>query len=162
PTRLSPFNYPDKSKERRNVVLRAMADAGFITADAADRASREPLQLAARALDNEAPYFVDYIWQELQEKYHTATGAVDVYSTLDLHLQRIAHDVLRGGLERVDELLARRHRQNAQAALIAIDPRTGEILALVGGRSYNQSQYNRAIAARRQPGSVFKPFVYLA
>ncbi|HEX6972758.1 MAG TPA: penicillin-binding transpeptidase domain-containing protein, partial [Vicinamibacterales bacterium] len=69
---------------------------------------------------------------------------------------------LRNGLARVDELLARRKRQNAQAALIAVDPRTGEILALVGGRTYNQSQYNRAIAARRQPGSVFKPFVYLA
>jgi len=62
----------------------------------------------------------------------------------------------------VDEILAKRKRQRAQAALIALDPRTGEILALVGGRSYNQSQYNRAIAARRQPGSVFKPFVYLA
>jgi penicillin-binding protein 1B len=162
PTRLSPFNYPDKSIERRNVVLRAMADTGYITPDAADRATREPLQLAARALDAEAPYFVDYVWQEIQEKYRSATGAVDVYSTLDLHLQRIAHDTVRAGLERVDELLAKRKRQNAQAALIALDPRTGEILALVGGRSYNQSQFNRAVAARRQPGSVFKPFVYLA
>jgi membrane carboxypeptidase/penicillin-binding protein len=66
------------------------------------------------------------------------------------------------GLTPVDEILARRKRQKAQAALIAIDPRTGEILAMVGGRSYNQSQYNRAVSARRQPGSVFKPFVYLA
>ena len=64
---------------------------------------------------------------------------------------------------RVDEILARRKRQRqAQAALIAVDPRTGEMLALVGGRSYNQSQFNRAVAAKRQPGSVFKPFVYLA
>jgi penicillin-binding protein 1B len=87
---------------------------------------------------------------------------VDVYTPLDLHLQRIAHEAVRDGLTRVDELLAKRKRQRAQAALIAIDPRTGEILALVGGRSYNQSQYNRATTARRQPGSVFKPFVYLA
>lgn len=163
PPRTSPFNYPDKAKERRNVVLRAMADSGYITADAADRASREPLQIVARALDAEAPYFVDYVWQELQDKYRTvATGAVDVYTTLDLHMQRVAQDALRDGLVHVDELLAKRRRQKAQAALIAIDPRTGEILALVGGRTYNQSQYNRAVAARRQPGSVFKPFVYLA
>jgi penicillin-binding protein 1B len=69
---------------------------------------------------------------------------------------------VRDGLLRVDELLAKRKRKNAQAALIAVDPRTGEVLALVGGRSYNQSQFNRVISAKRQPGSVFKPFVYLA
>jgi penicillin-binding protein 1B len=91
-----------------------------------------------------------------------ATGAIDVYSTVDLHLQRLAHEAIRDGLARVDELLAKRRRQRAQAALIAIDPRTGEILALVGGRTYNQSQFNRATSAKRQPGSVFKPFVYLA
>jgi penicillin-binding protein 1B len=163
PPRLSPFNNPDRAKERRNVVLREMADAGYVTREAADRAVHEPLQMAPRALDAEAPYFVDYIGQELQDKYPSiASGAIDVYTTLDLHLQRIAEDAIRDGLARVDELLARRRHQRAQAALIAVDPRTGEVLALVGGRTYNQSQYNRAIAARRQPGSVFKPFVYLA
>ncbi|MEO8078571.1 MAG: transglycosylase domain-containing protein, partial [Acidobacteriota bacterium] len=163
PSRLSPFNNPDRAKERRNVVLRAMAEAGYIPADSAERASHEPLQLAPRALDAEAPYFVDYVGQELQEKFRKeAVGAVDVYTTLDLHMQRIAQDAVRDGLARVDELLAKRRRQRAQAALIAIDPRTGEVLALIGGRTYNQSQYNRAITARRQPGSVFKPFVYLA
>jgi penicillin-binding protein 1B len=161
PSRLSPFNNPERAKERRNVVLRAMADAGYISADAADRAVHEPLQMAARALDSEAPYFVDYIGQELQDKYRTATGAIDVYTTLDLYLQRGAQDALREGVAHLDEVLAKRHR-HPQAALIAIDPRTGEVLALVGGRSYNQSQYNRATAARRQPGSVFKPFVYLS
>jgi len=162
PSRLSPFNNPDRAKERRNVVLQAMADSGFISQDAAERASKEPLQMAARALDAEAPYFVDYIGEELQAKYPKETGAIDVYTTLDLHMQRIAQDVVRDGLTRVDELLAKRKRQRAQAALIAVDPRTGDVLALVGGRSYNQSQYNRAIAAKRQPGSSFKPFVYLS
>ena len=162
PSRLSPFNNPDRAKDRRNVVLHAMADTGFITEDAAERGSREPLQMAQRALDAEAPYFVDYIGQELQEKYPSQTGAIDVYTTLDLHLQRIAQDVVRDGLTRVDELLAKRKRQKAQSALIAVDPRTGEVLALVGGRSYNQSQFNRAIVAKRQPGSAFKPFVYLS
>jgi penicillin-binding protein 1B len=163
PPRHSPFDHPDRARERRNVVLRAMAESGFISAEAADRTSKEPVQIVARALESEAPYFVDFISQELQEKYSAVANSVDVYTTLDLHLQRIAHDAVRDGLMRVDELLSkRRRRQRAQAALIAIDPRSGEVLALVGGRSYNQSQYNRAINARRQPGSVFKPFVYLA
>ena len=160
PSRLSPFNNPERAKERRNVVIRAMADTGFISGESADRAVREPLQIVARALEAEAPYFVDYVSQELQAKY-PAAGAVDVYTTLDVHLQRIAQDSLREGIIRLDEMLARRKRQ-PQAALIAIDPRTGEVLAFVGGRSYNQSQYNRVVSARRQPGSVFKPFVYLA
>jgi penicillin-binding protein 1B len=160
PSRLSPFNNPERAKERRNVVIRAMAETGFITQESAERAVREPLQIVARALEAEAPYFVDFIAQELQAKYPSA-GAVDVYTTLDVHLQRIAQDSLREGLIRLDEILARRKRQ-PQAALLAVDPRTGEILAFVGGRSYNQSQYNRVVSARRQPGSVFKPFVYLA
>lgn len=162
PPRYSPFTNPDRAKERRNLVLHVMADAGLITADVADRASREPLQIVQRALESEAPYFVDFVTQDVEEKTKL-TGAIDVYTTLDLQLQRIAQDAVRSGLLRVDEILARRRkRPPAQAALIAIDPRTGEILAMVGGRSYNQSQYNRAVNARRQPGSTFKPFVYLA
>src|SRR4030095_15293891 len=75
----------------------------------------------------------------------------------------LARAAVRGGVTSVDKLLSRRKRKGrAEAALIAVDPRTGEILAFVGGRSYNQSQYNRAIVSRRQPGSVFKPFVFLA
>jgi penicillin-binding protein 1B len=161
PSRFSPFNNPERSKERRNLVLRAMAETGYISQDAADRASREPVLVVARALESEAPYFVDYLQTELAERSN-ATGAVDVYTTLDLHLQRIAQDAVREGLTRVDGLLSKRRPRVPQAALIAIDPKTGEILAMVGGRSYNQSQFNRAVAARRQPGSVFKPFVYLA
>jgi len=160
PSRLSPFNNPERAKERRNVVLRAMVETGFLSPEAADRFAREPLAVAARALEAEAPYFVDYVSQELQAKYAKA-GAVDVYTTLDVHLQRIAQDTIREGITRLDEILARRRRR-PQAALISVDPRTGEVLALVGGRSYNQSQFNRAVNARRQPGSVFKPFVYLA
>ena len=161
PPRHSPFVHPERAKERRNVVLKAMADAGYISAEAADRTAKEPVQIVARALESEAPYFVDYISQELTDKYSAVANSVDVYTTLDLHLQRLAHDAVRDGLVRLDQMLARRKR-HPQAALIAIDPRNGEILALVGGRSYNQSQYNRVVSARRQPGSVFKPFVYLA
>jgi penicillin-binding protein 1B len=163
--RHSPFRDAERAKERRNVVLHEMARAGFVSEDAAARAAREPVAIVQRALDAEAPYFVDYIGQTLQEwRPDLGAGAkpVDVYTTLDLHLQRLAEDAMRDGLAKVDPVLARRRRPRAQAALIAVDPRTGEILALVGGRAYNQSQFNRAVNARRQPGSVFKPFVYLA
>jgi penicillin-binding protein 1B len=167
PSALSPFNNPDRCRERRNVVLQAMADAGYIDQTAADKASKEPLVVVQRALEAEAPYFVDYIGQTISDQFSKLTTVpnqgMEVYTTLDLHLQRIAQDAVRDGLTRVDELLSRRKRKGkAEAALIAIDPRTGEILAFVGGRSYNQSQYNRAILSRRQPGSVFKPFVYLS
>lgn len=161
PSRYSPFNNPQRAKDRRNTVLKAMAETGFISPESAERTSREPVQIVARALESEAPHFVDYLTQELAERTKVA-GAVDVYSTLDLHLQRIAQDAVREGLIRVDGMLNKRRPRIPQAALIAIDPRTGEILAMVGGRSYNQSQYNRAVTSKRQPGSVFKPFVYLA
>ena len=166
PGQHSPFVNPKNAVDRRNVVLRAMADEEYITTDVAARASREPLVVAARSVDNEAPYFVDMVGQEIADKFPGLTAqenSVDVHTTLDINLQRLALDAVRDGLGHVDDMLARRKRTGrAQAALLAVDPRTGEILALVGGRSYNQSQYNRAIVARRQPGSVFKPFVYLA
>ena len=166
PSVLSPFHAEKRCRERRNVVLRAMVDAGFIPDEAATRAVSEPLRVVQRALEAQAPYFVDLVGQVLAQELPGVTRsaqALDVYTTLDLQMQRIAQDALRDGLEKVDKLLSRRkRRREAQAALIAIDPATGEVLALVGGRSYNRSQYNRAISARRQPGSVFKPFVYLA
>jgi penicillin-binding protein 1B len=163
----SPFVNPERAVARRNVVLRAMAGEEFVTADQAAAASREPLQVVARAVDNEAPYFVDMIGEQLVEQFPGVTtqpGDVNVYTTLDLNLQRAALDAVRDGMARVDQLLAGRRRRSAerpQAALMAVDPRTGEILAMIGGRSYNVSQYNRALTSRRQPGSTFKPFVFL-
>ena len=166
PGTLSPFNSPERARERRNVVLQAMVAAEFISEDAAERASKEPLSPVPRALDAEAPYFVDFVGQVMAEQYPAVTqttAAVDVYTTLDLHLQRLAQDAVSAGIAKVDQLLSRRRRGRVpQAALIAVDPRTGDVLAMVGGRSYNQSQFNRAVSANRQPGSVFKPFVYLA
>ncbi|HEX8027848.1 MAG TPA: PBP1A family penicillin-binding protein [Vicinamibacterales bacterium] len=164
----SPFNNPDKARDRRNIVLRAMADAGYITSDAADRAQQEPIAVVARAVDNEAPYFVDYIADALDASFPgiaSKPGALDIYTTLDINLQRHAQDAVREGIASVDAILGKRKRgprRVAQAALVAIDPRSGEILAYIGGRSYNQSQFNRAASARRQIGSTFKPFVYLA
>jgi penicillin-binding protein 1B len=165
PSALSPFTNPERCRERRNVVLQSMVDAGYVEDNVAAKAALEPLVVVQRALEAEAPYFVDYVGQTLADDYPGLTSrnlALDVYTTLDLHLQRIAQDAVREGLTHVDALLAHRRRHGkAEAALVALDPRTGEILAFVGGRSYNQSQYDRALVARRQPGSVFKPFVYL-
>lgn len=164
----SPFNNPERARDRRNVVLRAMADGGYITADAAERATKEPIAVVARAVDNEAPYFVDFLGESLDQSFPGVTskpGALDIYTTLDLNLQRHAQEAVREGIAKVDAILARRKRgprRVAQAALVAIDPRTGDILSFIGGRSYNQSQFNRAANARRQMGSTFKPFVYLA
>ena len=166
PASRSPFGNPERAIERRNLVLRAMAEEEFISENAATRAIREPLQVVARSVDNEAPYFVDMVSEQVATSFPgvtAQTGRVDVYTTLDLNLQRAALDAVRNGLASADQLLARRRRNvRAQAALIAVNPKTGEILAMVGGRSYNNSQFNRALVARRQPGSVFKPFVFLA
>jgi penicillin-binding protein 1B len=167
PVSRSPFNNPKRAVDRRNVVLRAMADEEYVTEEQSLRAIKEPLRVVARAVDNEAPYFVDMVGEQVAAGFPgvtTQSGAVDVFTTLDLNMQRSALDAVRNGLARVDKQLAGRRRrttQRPQAALMAVDPRTGEILAMIGGRSYNVSQYNRALTSRRQPGSTFKPFVFL-
>ncbi len=165
PSRYSPFRNPDRAKERRNIVLREMADAGHIDADTAAKATAEPLRVQARALENEAPYFVDYVSDVIEEKYAgllKKDTAVEVYTTLDLQLQRVAQEAVATGVLQVDKLLSKKKQGLPQVALVAIDPRSGDILAMVGGRAYEKTQYNRAVTTKRQPGSIFKPFVYLA
>jgi penicillin-binding protein 1B len=167
PSYLSPFRYAEtRARVRRNVVLKEMADAGMVSQEDAAKAAAQPFKIVARALENEAPYFVDYVSKQVNEDYAGLLQkgtAVDVYTTLDVQMQRLAQEALADGIASVDKQLAARKRKGpAEAALISVDPRTGEILAFVGGRAYAQSQYNRVVAARRQPGSTFKPFVYLA
>lgn len=166
PSRLSPFRNPERAIERRNVVLSAMVDAGYITREESEAARAAPLGLATRALENEAPYFVDYVTRLVDERYaglFDTTSAVDVHTTIDLHLQRIAQEAVAEGIASLDKQLAARKRPGpVQAALVVVDPRSGDILAMVGGRAYSQTQFNRAVTTRRQPGSIFKPFVYLA
>lgn len=162
PATYSPFGSPDRARQRRDVVLGAMSRAGFISEDMTLRVSREPLHVASRTLEAEAPYFVDLIGERMARQHpglHRSTRPVSVLTTLDLQLQRVAQRAVADGLARIDE---RRGDSSAEAALIALDPRTGQVRALVGGRSYRRSQFNRATRARRQPGSVFKPFVFLA
>jgi penicillin-binding protein 1B len=165
PSALNPFRNPEHAKARRNVVLAEMAKAGYIAEDEATKAAAEPLKVERRALEDEAPYFVDYVSKLVEENYGgflTKAGATDVYTSLDLHLQRMAQEAVADGLKQIDKQLPKRKQGQAQIALIAVDPRTGEVLSLVGGRGYNETQYNRAVTTRRQPGSIFKPFVYLA
>jgi penicillin-binding protein 1B len=157
PSSLSPSRNPQRSLERRNVVLHQMAEAGFITQEDKVKAQAEPIGVVAHAMENEAPYFVDWVGQLVQEDYKgllKANANVNVYTTLDVHFQRMAQDALAEGMAVVDKQLAARKRKGtAQAAVVVADPKTGEILAMVGGRDYGQSQYNRAVLARRQPGS---------
>ncbi len=166
PGRHSPFSTGTRSRDRRNVVLQAMADAGFASQAVAERAGREPMQTVARAMETEAPYFVDLLGETLADQYPGLLGGakpVEIFTTLDSNLQRIAYDAVQAGAAAIDAQLARKQIKGpAQITLIAIDPKTGDILAYIGGRSYGQSQFNRPAYARRQPGSAFKPFVYLA
>ena len=166
PGRHSPFSSPTRSRDRRNVVLQAMADAGYVSQAAAERAGREPMHTVARSMETEAAYFVDLVGQQLADQHPgllTGTRSVDISTTLDAGLQRIAQEAVQNGAAAIDAQLARKKvGGRAQIALVALDPRTGDILAYIGGRSYGQSQFNRPLNARRQPGSVFKPFVYLA
>jgi penicillin-binding protein 1B len=167
PNPYNPYRHAKRATDRRNTVLRAMQDAGYIEVTAADAAIAAPLKVEPPTLDSaEAPYFVDLVGAQLAARYEAkdlTTGNLSIHTTLDLSLQSIAQAALAGGLAEVDKLVAKRKPKSpVQGSLIAIEPSTGAILALVGGRSYGSSQYNRVMKARRQPGSTFKPFVYLA
>jgi penicillin-binding protein 1B len=172
PSATNPFLYPDRAKNRRNIVLRLMRDNGYIDDSRLALARNEEIRAVRGNGDAaDASFFVDLVNESLQEKFPQldfTDGGFRVYSTIDLDLQRDAAEAMRLGLKEVDEAIARRHRKSkdaqvpeVQAALVAVDPSTGEIRALVGGRNYGVSQLNRA-RAKRQPGSIFKPLVYAA
>jgi penicillin-binding protein 1B len=168
PNPYNPYRHPKRAVERRNQVLRAMQEAGFVDEAGATKAMAEPLDMEQRpGVDSfDAPYFVDLVRSQLGQRYDAqdlTTQNLSIHTTLDLRLQGLAEQVLSSGLARVEKTLKRkRSPEPLQGALIALDPKTGNVIALVGGRSYGDSQYNRATLARRQPGSTFKPFVYLA
>jgi len=161
----APDRYPDRAGARRNSVLQTMVALGVISPDRAMVATREPLSITPRSRDREAPYFVDFAREELATRVADLDipyrGLV-VESTIDLHLQRVAETVVRDGLRALMTTPAGRKTPSPQAALIAVEPTTGAIRAMVGGGSYQGSQFNRVDRARRQPGSIVKPFVYLA
>jgi penicillin-binding protein 1B len=170
PNALSPFRRPERARARRDTVLRLLLDSGDISRSEYDAAVNEPLQLAAaHAGGNAAPYFVDYLREDLSHNYPrevlTSEG-LGIFTTLDVQLQQLATATVADGLadleQRYPALTRRSDGRRVQAALIAVRPQTGAIVAMVGGRDYETSQFNRAVHAQRQPGSIFKPVVFLA
>ena len=168
PSYYNPFRYPERARARRDVVLGMMRDNGYLTAAQYAAAAASPLQVSREAADGMADqYFVDYMNRELEATLQDrGRQARVIRTTLDPDLQQAAEEAVRIGMAEVDKTLHRRKHADIppgqpQVALVALDPRTGEIKALVGGRNYAESQLNRALAMR-QPGSVFKPIVYAA
>jgi penicillin-binding protein 1B len=167
----NPYRHPDRVLERRNTVLSLMRQNGFIGDRDYAIATETPLAVVSGpAESNEAPYFVDLVNDDLEKRfpgYDFQAHSAKIYTTLDLNLQKAANDAVMAGMKQVDDIVRRQKRfRNApfvapQCALIALDPNTGEIKALVGGRNYGASQLNRVLS-ERQPGSIFKPFVYAA
>ena len=167
PNLYNPFRSPDKALARRNTILGMMRENGYVTDKQYDEAVKAPIKLREGGIEtSDAPYFVDYVNEDLQEQFQDhdfQARSYRIYTSLDMKLQRDAVDAVRIGMKEVDDQLARRRKKypEAQVAMVVLDPHTGEVKALVGGRNYGQSQLNR-VFARRQPGSAFKPFVYAA
>jgi penicillin-binding protein 1B len=174
PNYFNPFRHPDRTIDRRNLVLDSMVETGAITKDQAERAKAEPIHLTAASVDaSEAPYFVDLVHDQLLQKLGERDfnrEGLRIYTSLDPDLQREATTAVENTVhvvdERVDKLHARDKKRGIayvypQVALVALNPHTGQVLALVGGRNYGNSQLNHAMA-KRPTGSIFKPFVYAA
>jgi penicillin-binding protein 1B len=164
PNRYAPDRHAEAAAARRNTVLGAMARDHFITNEEAHAAAVEPIAVAPASHDQStAPYFIDYVNRIVESRLgQEAVGderALRVYTTIDLDLQQLAETAVKRQLERLDNIYQKRGVR-PQAALVAIDPKTGNVLAMVGGRDYTESQLNRVTDSRRQPGSTFKPIVY--
>jgi penicillin-binding protein 1B len=182
PSYLSPYRHPERATERRNLVLDSMVETHAITREQADKAKAAPLKLAPPNVEaSDAPYFVDLVRDAVISRLNERElneQSYRIYTTLDPDLQRAAAQAVDAGMKLVDDLVTKRRTKRvkigknkfetkvapgpqAQVALVALNPHTGEVLALVGGRNYGFSQLDHAIA-RRPTGSIFKPFVYAA
>jgi penicillin-binding protein 1B len=167
PNRYSLQAKAEDTRARRNLVLDSMVEEDSISAEEAAFAKSEHLSLLpVQPLDTaSAPHFIDYLKKELSRRNieEEDIGRYRIETSIDPELQKTATQVVGKHLEQITKLVGRRHQgARPEAALVAIDPHTGQILAMVGGRDYSLSQLNRVTDARRQPGSVFKPFVYAA
>jgi penicillin-binding protein 1B len=166
PNRYNPYRDIETATARRNQVLISMEETGAITQLESSQAQATPLKVASvknRIDTSDAPYFADYVQNQLGEIIadQGTTQHLRIYTTIDMDLQRAAYAAVTKQLAALDKLYPKRvEPNNLQAALVAMDAKTGEIIAMVGGRDYSKSQLNRATDAMRQPGSVFKPFVY--
>ncbi len=167
----NPIRHPDRATQRRNLVLSLMRQNDYISDRDYAVESEKPIKIAASGAESsDAPYFVDMVNDELQSRFQDRdfqAQSYRIYTTLDLNLQRAANDAVKIGMQQVDDLLRKQKKRKGmdapdpQVALIALDPHTGAIKAIVGGRNYGASQLNHVVS-ERQPGSIFKPFVYAA
>ena len=169
PNGISPYRDPERALKRRNLVLELMTKQGRIDEAAFAQAREEPLRLSAVTPDpGDARFFLDFLHRQLTQVYtpdQLTEEGLRIYSTLDRRLQQIAARALDEGLRDLEKRrpkLASDPAHPLQGCLVVVRPQTGELLALVGGRDYRDSQFDRCSQARRQPGSVFKPFVYIA
>jgi penicillin-binding protein 1B len=168
PNAYSPYRDPERAKQRRDTVLQLMLDHGILTRSEHEAALREPIRTSRVSVArNAAPYFVDFLRDELANSYPpqvlTSEG-LGIFTSLDLEMQDAAVQSVRDGLADLEKRYPKLLERGApvQGCLIAIQPQTGEIKAMVGGRDYASTQFNRVVQAKRQPGSVFKPIVFLA
>ncbi len=181
PSYLSPYRHPERALERRNVVLESMVETHAITREQCDKAKATPLKLAPPNVEaSDAPYFVDMVRETLISKFNEQDlndESYRIYTTLDPDLQKAAAQSVEMGIKLVDEQVKKMRTKRvkvgkkfettvapgpqAQVAMVVLDPHTGAVLALVGGRDYGWSQLNHAVA-KRPTGSIFKPFVYAA
>ncbi len=164
PKYYSPFNSPQSAASRRAYVLKRMEAAGIITRTQADGANKAPLPVpTAEKNGGLAPYFVEYVRQKVEERFGSSilySGGLNIYTSINDELQAYAEEAVKDGLAAVESHQVKSGHAPLQAAFIALDPLTGRIRAMVGGRDFNSSQFNRAIQALRQPGSAFKPIIY--
>ncbi len=167
PNRYTLHNNGSLAVERRNHVLEGMVKIEAIAQAEAEAAKQEPLQLKKHSVQDEygTTYFIDYTQRFMEER--GLSSRQQITTTMDPRLQRAAYEAVKRNSERLDKVFTRSKKkgeapEKVQAALVALDAHTGEVLAMVGGRSYDESQLNRATDSMRQPGSTFKPFVYAA
>jgi len=167
PNRYNPFKNQQRVTERRNQVLDSMLEAGEISSEQHFAARNAVLELKQISNKNDLqgmPYFSQHVIEEMPKLVSDpeALQHMRVYTSIDPDLQRIAYETVNKRLEKLDKYFPKKAKGNLNASLVAIRPKTGEIVAMVGGRDYLDNQFNRATSAMRQPGSVFKPFVYAA
>jgi penicillin-binding protein 1A len=165
PTKYSPFVNFELSRQRQIYVLDRMIEDGYITEAQKEQALATPLRLRSiRPKDKIAPYFIEHIRRYIMEKYGSDVlykEGLEVYTTLDIEAQKAARDALERGLRELEERQDY-ERGQVQGALLCMDVKTGAIRAMVGGRDFTKSEFNRTMQSRRQPGSAFKPFIYTA
>lgn len=164
PGRFNPFNHPEVTKDRRDKVLDKMAESGMISVEEREESKMDPLPQSNQITQlDPTPYFVDAVRKYLKSVGIGEESGLKVYTTLDVRFQKIAKESVKEGIEHLETRFPKlkEHKDPLQAFLIASNPKTGEVKALIGGRSFATSPYNRAFEASRQIGSIMKPFVYL-